>query len=538
MATASTQTTWRRKVNATTQYEAMELDSAQRALAQRAPQLPPFLTKVVDSYLTLALQQNESINLFAPDFPAQADEEASLLGGKADNVLREIQSFTDLRHSKDKVLACVGWMPNNKGVVAVSCLENSCLEERVNQSGKVRSSLILVWNFVDPIHPQALLEAPSDVTAMKFHPTVPTTLVAGCANGQILYYDLSSSLKGSSSYQPLKDGDANSQRASIPTIPYTVASSIEGSHRTVVADLMWLPSAQEVNKGRRTDQKSGLEKSASIQKDIANGLNTTSSQFISIAPDGQFLLWDIRFKKDIKEMDLFWVPLYRAALTRADMREELTLSAISLVHNQTKLLAATEDGEVVMADWGTVADNPKIQSTILPWHQGPIRSLERSPFFEDIFLTVGDWTVAVWKEGLGTRPLLGSPYSAAAVTVGRWSPTRPGVFYVGHVDGTVDVWDLIDQAHVPTMTQLVAAGAVTSMEFPPSAEHYVGGDKGGKGGSASNQLVVGDEQGTLHLLELPKNLVRLQPSERAWVESFFKLEAERYLNHLSTLSSR
>lgn len=514
-------------MNATTQYEAIELSSSQRALAQRSPLLPPFLSRVVDSWLTLALQQNEAINLFSPDFPALADEEASLLGGKADNILREIQSFTDLRHSKDKVLACIGWMPNSKGLVAVSCLENASLDERVTQSGKVRSSLLLVWNFMDPIHPQALLEAPSDVTAMRFHPSVPTTLVAGCANGQILYYDLSSSFKGPSNYQQ-KDGD--SQRTAMPLIPYTVASSIEGSHRTAVADLVWLSSSQEVNKIRHATTletpKGNLEKSTSIQKDLASGFSI-SSQFVSIAPDGQFLLWDMRFKKDVKEMDLFWIPLYRLALTRTDMREELTLSAFSVVHNHTKLLAATEDGEMVSADWGTIAENPKIQTTIYPWHQGAVRSLERSPFFEDIFLTVGDWTVAVWKEGLGSRPLLGSPYSTAAVTVGRWSPTRPGVFYVGHVDGTIDVWDLMDKAHIPTLSQQVAAEAITCMEFPPNE---AAGALGAKGG-ITNQLVVGDEQGTLHLLELPKNLVRQAPTERAWVDSFFKREADRFVNN-------
>lgn len=551
LVAAATQTPWHRKVNATTQYEAMELPSELRAIAVRAPQLSSFVARAVDGSLRQALQQNEAINLFCPDFPVQADEESALLGGKTDNVLREIQSFTDLRHSKDKVLACVEWMPNAKGVVAVSCLENASLDERVTQSGKVRSSLILIWNFVDPIHPQALLEAPSDVTIMRFHPSNPTTLVAGCANGQILYYDLAASFKGPNSYQPLKEGDTSgSQRANIPLIPYTVASSIEGSHKTAVADLVWLSSAQEVNKSRHTNTldppKGGLEKSGSVQKALGTSSPDNSSQFITIAPDGQILLWDIRFKKDIKEMDLYWMPSYRMALTRTDMREELTLSAVSLAISSTKLFGATEDGEVVLADWGALSEGTKPQSTIYPWHQGPIRSLERSPFFEEIILTVGDWTVAVWKEGSGSQPLLGSPYSTSAVTVGRWSPTRPGVFYVGHADGTIDVWDLVDKAHVPTLTQQVAAGAITSMEFPPSdtttiismpaasttlptaATATINTASAGVG-RVINQLVVGDSQGTLHQLELPKNLVRQATNERGWVDTFFKREAARFV---------
>jgi len=36
-------------------------------------------------------------------------------------------------------------------------------------------------------------------------------------------------------------------------------------------------------------------------------------------------------------------------------------------------------------------------------------SLERSPFFEDLLLTVGDWSFAIWRQG-ETTPLFQSNY--------------------------------------------------------------------------------------------------------------------------------
>lgn len=33
-------------------------------------------------------------------------------------------------------------------------------------------------------------------------------------------------------------------------------------------------------------------------------------------------------------------------------------------------------------------------------HDGPVVSMERSPFYKDILLSVGGWTLAVWKEGV------------------------------------------------------------------------------------------------------------------------------------------
>ena len=71
-------------------------------------------------------------------------------------------------------------------------------------------SLILIWSFIDPIHPQVnlkdyfvivnflfstnlqiLLEAPDDVMCFQFCPTNPNIIVAGCINGQLVLWDIS-----------------------------------------------------------------------------------------------------------------------------------------------------------------------------------------------------------------------------------------------------------------------------------------------------------------------------------------------------------
>ena len=77
--------------------------------------------------------------------------------------------------------------------------------------------------------------------------------------------------------------------------------------------------------------------------------------------------------------------------------------------------------------------------------------IQESPFMPGVFLTVGDWTFNLWKEGTapcklrhvypacillqgGMRvcttgvpePLFSSPYSSRYLMTGCWSPTRPG----------------------------------------------------------------------------------------------------------------
>ena len=50
-------------------------------------------------------------------------------------------------------------------------------------------------------------------------------------------------------------------------------------------------------------------------------------------------------------------------------------------------------------------------------------ALERSPFFEDMLLTVGDWSFCIWREG-ETTPLFQSGYAGEYYACGTC--TCPG----------------------------------------------------------------------------------------------------------------
>jgi hypothetical protein len=58
-----------------------------------------------------------------------------------------------------KQVSCIDWQHSKRGVVAVSCTEPLSFEERVEAAGKSKPGAVLIWNFVDPIHPQYVLEA-------------------------------------------------------------------------------------------------------------------------------------------------------------------------------------------------------------------------------------------------------------------------------------------------------------------------------------------------------------------------------------------
>ena len=76
--------------------------------------------------------------------------------------------------------------------------------------------------------------------------------------------------------------------------------------------------------------------------------------------------------------------------------------------------------------WVQGEEHPDYSKACVRAHNGAIISLQRSPFFEDVLLTVGDWSCALWKEGQHQSPLFTSPHAPAPYTAGCWSPTRPG----------------------------------------------------------------------------------------------------------------
>lgn len=68
--------------------------------------------------LEVYLQQNSILDLFVDDYKALSDTDG-ITGNKSDTNLKEYQSFTDLKFSKDKVITWIDWHPTIKGNTVV-----------------------------------------------------------------------------------------------------------------------------------------------------------------------------------------------------------------------------------------------------------------------------------------------------------------------------------------------------------------------------------------------------------------------------------
>jgi len=483
-----------------------------RALDSNA--MRAFLAAIREGYEE-ALQQNETIDIFQDEFADLAEEEASL-GNKADSDLREWASYYHLQYCAGRIISFIDWQPATKGVVAVSCAQRLNFEERVQVAGKVQTGYILLWNFSDPIHPQFVLEAPGDVYCFRFCPNNPDLVVGGVSSGQVCYWDLADARAKAREQKALTDETAEEGIQSI-TAQATILSAVDQSHKRAITDLVWLPPSLEVSeKGKFT-------------RNTVTGSGELN-QFCTIASDGLVLFWDLRKaaetmeEKEKKEEKSSkkegWGPIAKMAMQHPDGGNELgcsfgLLDAPDDQDAACRLFCVTEEGEFVTIQLSGAAGEENFVKGVrsaIPGHYGPCTALQRSPFVPTVHLSVGDWSFTLWKEGV-TSPLFASPFAACLLSCGAWSPSRPAVIFIGKADGNIDIWDLLDRSHEPSMTVNITSAAVTSMQFHASANRQL--------------LAVGDDQGTVHVMEVPRILRRAANNEKTFTLTFFEREVKR-----------
>ncbi|XP_030350409.1 WD repeat-containing protein 63 isoform X2 [Strigops habroptila] len=562
---SGTQTKWTYPKNAATQYAPRQLSDEEKEECLSSEKLKGFLTSV-HLRMEIALQQNAIMNPFFDDWKALAEDESSS-GGKPDVYLQAYESFTDLRYPKDRTISCVCWHPNIDGIIAVSARQRLAYEEHVNLSDKslLQQSAILFWSISDPIQPQLLLECPEDIYCFQFSPSDPNIIAGGCINGQVILWDISEHKEKLRNTKTDADGNevtapsaAEDQQSSTqpPLVKPCADSPIEHAHKKPVTDIIWLLNYFEDNRtGAASENKAEIP-----------------VQFVTCSPDCSVLFWDIPdtklseepLSKTVTEINMFykprggpdtskhldfsWKPLIKINLCESGINREYGPTRISLrvLHCNfksservsargmsrslkgiqdisTDFFVGTEDGEIVYSDWKIEIENdlaiPVNQKHAQKHtvHTETINTLQRSPFFKDIVLSIGGRNFAIWKEEVTYGAILQSSCSSGRYTAGRWSLTRPGVFFIGRDDGNVDIWDLLKKTHEPSYFQNISESKITFISpwIASSKQHF---------------LAVSDDLGVLHVLEICQALSDPSMNEHDSVLDYFEREV-KYLKH-------
>lgn len=243
-------------------------------------------------------------------------------------------------------------------------------------------------------------------------------------------------------------------------------SNVEKSHRSYVADIQFIPGGVKVDKKHPNDGK--------------------SVHFLSCSEDGICLIWDTRAidksamreareKAKNQKYDYEWIPWLAVNLFRQDGSGEVGLSRVLFQKGQETptFFASSDEGDLFMIDWAVkpIGEDQKTAEYIrmtkdCERNYRPVVALERSPFFEELIMTVHDFHFAIWKTQLDQdTPIYRSANTFESHnTCGAFSPTRPGVIFITKTNG-IDVWDFVDQSNKPSLTLNIATNPITTFKF-------------------------------------------------------------------------
>lgn len=421
-----TQTNWYRSVNKSCQYEPMEPFGQSMEHSSRE-KLCTFLENAT-VLIEMALQQNETIDIFNDTFKTTADDNTENV--RDENELREIKNFADPNYSKAKRLSAIDWMPKMQGMVAVSAVRNISLDERSSLSGYVYTSHILLWDFRQLVRPYLLMQSAHEIYCFQFNKTNPGLVIGGSITGQVILWDIS--VYTSSSRRNMAVNTDEDDVTISPVLPKFI-SSVDYSHKRSVSDIFWLPATTQINfRGQLVSDEF---------------LDGNSYQFVTISADACIMVWDIRFQEilldEVKHIGrprhipveksaskdsppkALWGPIFKAQLKRLDGVGELSLCRIAAIGGvkgeslfagdaRSQVVIADEEGDLIAAD---LCAAPKEVSSnkaeddeeghtetardFIKWmvsdHSRPAVTLQQSPFLPGILLSVSDWNFHLWK---------------------------------------------------------------------------------------------------------------------------------------------
>lgn len=80
---------------------------------------------------------------------------------------------------------------------------------------------------------------------------------------------------------------------------------------------------------------------------------------------------------------------------------------------------------------------------------GPVLSIERNPFADKYSVAVGDQSIRFWSDENRETPIFQSVEYSHDLSCGAWNRNRCSNFFIGHSNGTIDMWDLIYDHYEP-----------------------------------------------------------------------------------------
>ncbi|XP_063991901.1 dynein axonemal intermediate chain 3-like isoform X2 [Diachasmimorpha longicaudata] len=351
----------------------------------------------------------------------------------------------------------------------------------------------------------------------------------------------------------------------------TAMSSIQSSQKAPITQIIWLPTYTRIGQNGRFVQ---LEDADSASKEIGWQF-VTSSEDGTVAfwdlriQENIDITEQIKKKKTspnytaeklkqsispLKALDDVLTPIYMLMVKHPEEERRVTITTMSIYvpreekmqiepfskstdiairkyykyittkrnHEMVKMIfIGTLEGDVGTITWDgfEFANSLTMNRESVSWiwrntmiHDGPVTHSVRSKYLNDVIMTVGGKTFAVWREDFSEPVFI--KRSSVRYTACSWGTSRPTVVLLGRADGTIEIWDLIVKSHEACFTQNLSGRMITGIY---THELYLN----------PQCVVFCDYNGAMRVFLAPASLLLFEETQIKWMRSFVDREVDR-----------
>ncbi|NXY56305.1 WDR34 protein, partial [Callaeas wilsoni] len=346
-------------------------------------------------------------------------------------------------------------------------------------------SYVCTWNLdrrrLNPQHPDLVVDVPSSVMCLAFHPSQPSLIAGGLFSGELVVWDTS--------------------RTEDPVIWRT--GMTDDTHTDPVYQVNWLPDTKHRN----------------------------HSRLLSVATDGKILVW--REERDGRLALAEGFAIVAQQIPRSTRLKKMAwgeaavgVTSLSFSHfDPAVFVVGVEGGYSLRCSTAAQTPAPPRPGASVPLrapaelafspHAGPVYSVSCSPFHRqscfllppssrNLFLSCGTDGQVHLHSMLQTQPLFALELSKKYLFCVCWSPVRPLVFAAASGEG-VHLFDLARSMQKPTVSlkQSMSDCPVYCLEF--NTKH-------------TRLLAAGDAAGTVKVWQLSSDFTEQGPREMSHLE--------------------
>lgn len=347
-----------------------------------------------------------------------------------------------------------------------------------------RRGFVCVWNLrrreFNPSQPDLTLEVSAYVTAVAFHPVLPSMLAAGTYNGEVCLWNLADANAASENVN-----SADGPTTSTLNAPWSSFSS-GSSPKEPISRLLWLQNLQEQNVAKRYI-------------------------LCSASQDGKVLFWnphkrltECEASYDVQNKKHHLVGVQGLSFSHSGSAQKACNSIPSV---DSVMILGAESGEVFRTRPGVTTGKTALDIDHYDPHAGPVHGIDCSPFFRNLFMSCSSDGAIRLYSALERHPLATlepSTESKHFMYNCQFSPYRASVFAAVSRSSFLHIYDLERSKSKPAVS--IEAGTqgcpVLCLRF----------------NNANPELVAtGDMKGNVQLWQLSSYLYTATELERSAV---------------------